>query len=123
MKYTILLHMHLAIVGGRDFNDYVKFKEIVKNFIDEYGKPTKIISGGARGVDTLAEQYAKENNIEMIVFKPDWSKGKVAGLLRNTDIINACTHVLALPTDKSVGTYDSIKKGENLGKVVMVVKV
>lgn len=116
--------MKLAIVGGRDYKDYNKFKGIVDNFIEEYGTPIEIISGGASGVDTMAALYARENGIILTEFKPDWAKyGKKAGILRNTDIINESTHVLALPTEKSVGTYDSINKAKKFDKILKVIHV
>lgn len=116
--------INLAIVGGRDYADYTNFKIIVDEYIKEIGTPSKIISGGAMGVDTMAEKYANENNIPITVLKPDWNKlGKKAGILRNTDIIEASTHVLALPTQKSVGTHDSINKAKKLNKELKVVSV
>ena len=116
--------MKLAIVGGRDYKDYDKFKRVVDNFIEEYGTPSEIVSGGASGVDTMAVLYARENGIILTEFKPDWTKyGKKAGILRNTDIVEGSTHVLALPTEKSVGTYDSINKAKKLDKILKVVHV
>lgn len=114
----------LAIVGGRDYTDYQTFTKIVDEYIREFGTPSLIISGGAKGVDTMAYNYAKTLNIPVEVLAPEWNKyGKQAGLLRNTDIIEASTHVLALPTDKSRGTYDSIRKAQNAKKHLKVVKV
>jgi len=115
----------LAIVGGRDYKDYDNFKKITDAYIKKIGMPPSvIISGGASGVDTMAEKYAKENKIETIILKPDWNKlGKAAGIIRNTDIINEATHVLALPTNKSVGTYDSIDKAKKLNKELEIVQV
>jgi len=119
--------MKLAIVGGRDYADYDNFRRIVDEYIDKHGVPAVIISGGATGVDTFAEQYAYENDIPIDAFLPDWYKnGKYdseAGKIRNTDIIMNSTHVLALPTDKSRGTYDSIIKAKNMGKMLTVIKV
>jgi hypothetical protein len=116
----------LAIVGGRDYNDYNTFKTIVDNYINEItpeSYPDFIVSGGAKGVDSLAENYALEHNISMKIYKPDWSKGKRAGLERNTDIINISTHVLALPTKNSRGTYDSINKAKQQNKILKIVNV
>lgn len=114
----------LAIVGGRDYDDYAKFCQIVDDHIKDIGQPNHIVSGGAKGIDTFAETYAKEHNIPIIIFKPDWNlHGKAAGIIRNTDIISESTHVLALPTKSSKGTYDSIKKAKNMNKILKVVDV
>ena len=84
-------------------------------------KKIAIVSGGAKGADTLAEKFALENHLEMIVFKPDWKKfGKRAGFLRNTIIIENATIVFAFWDGKSNGTKDSIDKAEKLNKKVIV---
>lgn len=115
--------MNLGIVGGRDYTNYQNFKKIVDDYIKNNGKISKIISGGAKGVDSMAEIYAKDNNIPIEIYKPNWKLGKSAGIQRNTDIVNNCTHLLALPTEKSVGTYDSIRKA-NIKKIsITIVKV
>lgn len=115
----------LAIVGCRKYTNYENFKTIINNYIEEIGFiPDEIISGGARGVDSMAEIFAKENNIPITIFHPDWNKyGKSAGILRNTDIINSATHVIALPSVHSKGTYDSINKAKKLGKNLKVVNI
>ena len=114
----------LAIVGGRDYTDYDTFEIIVDEYIKEMGIPLQIVSGGATGVDTMAELYAKKHNIPTLIFKADWKQhGKKAGILRNIDIIDAATHVLAVPTAKSIGTYDSINRAKKLNKVLKVVNV
>ncbi len=57
--------------GGRDYNNYPLFKVIVDDYIKEIGSPNFIVSGGAKGVDTLAENYALENKIAMKIYKPE----------------------------------------------------
>ena len=47
----MLVGLKVAVVGGRDFNDYEKMKKI----LDEIG-PDVIVSGGANGADKLAEK-------------------------------------------------------------------
>ena len=124
IKYIYNYMIHLAVVGGRDYADYDNFKRIITEYVGEIGTPSTIISGGAKGVDTMAKLWTKENNIELIEFKPDWAThGKAAGILRNTDIIEASSHVLALPTKKSIGTHDSIRKAKSLNKILKVVNV
>ena len=114
--------MKLAIVGSRTFTNYdLLEKTILENF--NIGDIEQIISGGAIGADTLAEQFAKKYNIPIIIFKPDWSFGKMAGLLRNNDIIGASDTVIAFWDGVSKGTKNSIDIGYRLKKRVIIHKV
>lgn len=114
--------MKLAVVGSRTFNDYKILKEKL-NQIHERVPITLIISGGARGADSLAEQWAKENKIETLIFYPDWNKyGKKAGYLRNEQIIQACDAVVAFWDGKSKGTEMDINLAEKYKKVCIITK-
>ena len=81
-----------------------------------------IVSGGAFGADKLAERYAKEKEIETLIFLPDWKKyGKTAGFVRNTHIINNADLVVAFWDEQSKGCEDSLKKAEKLNKKVLII--
>ena len=111
--------MKLAIIGGRDFNDYEK---LVSSLADIEGVKL-VISGGARGADTLAERYAKEKGIEFIKFLPDWNThGKAAGPIRNELIIKACDRVVAFWDGKSPGTRSSIELAKRYRKRYRIVE-
>lgn len=114
--------MKLAIVGGRTFKSYPLLCKEVKKFCGDV-MPELIVSGGARGADRLAERYAKENQIKMKVLKPDWTKGRRSGLTRNTDIVNASTHVIAFVMPESRGTWDTIKKAQRKGIPVKIIRI
>jgi len=110
--------MKVAVIGGRDFNDYEKVKQTLSN-IDI----TELISGGAKGADSLGEQYAKGKGIPTKIFLPDWNKhGKIAGFIRNTDIIKDADLVVAFWDQKSKGTKDSIDKAYKLNKKTLIIK-
>jgi hypothetical protein len=99
--------MKLAVVGSRSFNDYKTLK-VVLDELKESINIHCIVSGGANGADTLAERYAKENNIPIEVYKPDWNKhGKAAGFIRNSDIWNNSDLGVAFWDGKSKGTKHS----------------
>jgi hypothetical protein len=112
--------MKVAIVGSRTFNNY----ELMIDTLDNIRKSMnieEIISGGADGADKLAERYAAEYEIPLKVYKPDWSLGKHAGLLRNTIIVDSCDIVIAFWDGKSTGTRDSIVKAKKMGKSLLTV--
>lgn len=62
--------MKVAIVGSRNFNNYDLLKQTIEKLDFSV---TQIISGGAKGADSLAEQWAKEFNIPIIIHKPEWT--------------------------------------------------
>ena len=70
--------MKIAIIGSRSFNDY---ELVAKTLLPYKSKITLLVSGGARGADSLGEKWADDNNIQTLIFPADWDKhGKKAGL-------------------------------------------
>lgn len=115
--------MKIAIVGGRDFLDYELLKKELGKFIDENGiSLCSIVSGGAKGADTLAEKFAAEMCVEMIIFKPNFEKyGRGATIVRNSQIIENSDIIFAFWDGKSKGTLNSIKKAEKLEKKLLII--
>ncbi|MBF0266656.1 MAG: DUF2493 domain-containing protein [Gammaproteobacteria bacterium] len=112
--------MKLAIIGSRSFNNYDLLKSTLN---DNFNNITCIISGGAKGADSLAEKYAFENNIATIIFKPDWKKyGRGAGIIRNKDIISNSDAAIAFWDGESKGTLNSINLCEKEQTPITVVK-
>ena len=115
--------MKIGIVGGRGFNDYESLKKELSKFIEENSISLNyIVSGGAKGADTLAEKFATEMDVEMIVFKPDFEKfGRGAALARNTQIIQKSDVVFAFWDGKSKGTEHSIMLAKRNIKQVYII--
>lgn len=113
--------MKVAIVGSRSFDNY----ELLKHTIEKlHFSITQIISGGAKGADSLAEQCAEEFNIPIIIHKPDWAiYGKAAGIVRNKKIIDDCEYCLVFWDQKSYGTKSSIDYCVKAGKPLHVVDI
>ena len=111
------VYMKLAIIGSR---------KIEKLNLDEYikEKPDVVISGGAKGIDTIAEEWALKNNIEMIIHRPDYEKnGKKAAWRRNDIIIDEADKIIAFWEGKSTGTRYVINKALEVKKNIEVVFV
>ena len=114
--------MKIAIVGGRDFNDY----ELLCMWactIDEFSPmPHTIVSGGAKGADTLGAKFADDNKLSKEIFLPNWKElGKSAGFIRNQQIVDACDIVLAFWDGKSKGTKDTINRARIAKKPTILV--
>ena len=67
----------VIVAGSRDFEDY----ELVRKTLDEFlvdmpPSNTCIVSGTARGADTLGEQYAKERGYKIAPFPAKWRDEK-----------------------------------------------
>jgi len=109
--------MILLIAGSRTFNDYDRLKtEINKLTFDG------IVSGGAKGADTLARKYAFENKIPFTEIIPDWSSlGKEAGYRRNEQMWEIADYGIIFWDGKSKGTKHNIELAKEQGKRIIIV--
>lgn len=113
--------INLAVVGSRSFNNYNLLRDKLDKLKEKY-LINKIISGGAKGADTLAIQYAKENNIRYYTHTADWkSFGKSAGYKRNILIVNDCDYLIAFWDGVSKGTKHSIDIAQTYCKQVNII--
>lgn len=96
----------LIVAGGRTFNDY----EFLKQSIDELQLTNlEIVSGKARGADSLGERYARERGLVIHEFPAEWSTyGKSAGYRRNADMANFANGCICFWDEKSKGTKHMI---------------
>jgi hypothetical protein len=117
--------MNLIIAGGRDFNNYDLLRLETMKFITEC-KPKfsiTIISGKAKGADTLGERFAKEFNFKLMEFPADWDKwGKQAGPKRNRQMAEKATHLIAFWDGTSRGTKNMIETAHEFDLKVKAVK-
>lgn len=80
-----------------------------------------IISGGARGIDKLAIDYAKKFNIPYIEFMADWeTQGKAAGAIRNKTMAEQGDALIAIWDGSSKGTLNMINTMHKLDKPIFV---
>ena len=117
----------VIVAGSRKFLDYdLMCQELDKLFNESRtfaGHEVKIISGMADGADTLAIRYADERKLTKILFPANWKRySRVAGFLRNEDMLSVATHLVAFWDGKSSGTHHMIEIAKEKGIPVWVVK-
>lgn len=109
--------MKVAVIGSRGLT--------VSNLQDYLPPDTaEIISGGARGIDSCAKQYALKNGLKYTEFLPEYEKyGRAAPIKRNVLIINAAELVIAFWDGESRGTKFVIDKCAELKKQCRVIRL
>ena len=106
--------MKIAVVGSRGLkvNDLGRYLP---------AGVTEIVSGGARGIDTCAREYAEKNRIKLTEFLPQYEKyGRSAPLKRNLQIIDYADLVLAFWDGKSKGTKYVIEQCKKQNKEIKI---
>lgn len=116
--------MKLVVARCRDYNDYDRTKKILDQFYNKFKNDLIILSGGAKGTDSLGERYAKENNLQLQVFPANWTRyGKKAGPIRNEQMAKACNAVLTFWDGKSKGTRSMLKLAKKYNKKIYIIKI
>lgn len=116
--------MKIAIVGTRNLTSYSRFLGRLMHNCPQITEATEIVSGGAKGTDTLAERYAFNNKLPIKIFLPDYSRyGKAAPLMRNTEIVDYADQVVAFVDPTSRGTWDSINKAREAHKPLTIISL
>lgn len=110
----------VIVAGSRGFADYeLMCRELDTLFWDssEFGyKDIKIVSGMADGADSLAIRYADERKLTKILFPANWkSYHRIAGFLRNEDMLSVATHLVVFWDGKSNGTRHMIEIAKKKG--------
>ena len=109
--------LRILVCGGRHFENY----DLLKNILDKVlklkkltSKDVEIVSGNAKGADSLGEKWAKENGASLKIFPAKWKEyGKKAGPIRNKQMIDYITCfsdrlVVAFVSPHSKGTRNTI---------------
>ena len=128
--------MKLGITGSRsitefDFIPYFMMQDKdFRAFCRRHGlarrKITAVITGGARGIDTLAFQAAEQAGIRNIRFLPDRTKFRGKTILRafqarNEQIVDCCDVLMAVWNGRSRGTKNTLAYARKTGKPVFVI--
>lgn len=112
--------MKIAIVGSREGCD----QQVVKTIVGWLPPGTTVISGGADGVDTWAEQAAKACGLTREIFQPNLAEHNgnfhLAALARNREVVIAAHGLIAIWNGKSTGTEGALRTARIYHKPVLV---
>jgi YspA, cpYpsA-related SLOG family len=111
----------VLVGGGRDYTD----KAALWSVLDAVGPPeiTAIISGMARGADSLAAEWAIRFGFLLHKFPADWAKhGRFAGPIRNQEMIDEGKPDLVIAFAGGKGTADMVRRARLAGIKVMEIK-
>lgn len=116
--------MNVIVAGGRDFSNYIMLVAWLDYYLIHLNKEDlTIISGMARGADSLAVSYANERDIKVIRMPANWDLyGKRAGYIRNDEMANVADMLIAFWNGQSRGTLNMITTMKRMGKMCNVVK-
>ena len=106
--------MKVGVIGSRGLT-----VDNLEQYLPE--NTTEIVSGGAKGIDTCAREYAISHGIKLTEFLPEYSRyGRGAPLKRNLKIIEYADVVIAFWDRQSKGTKNVIENCKKLNvKVIM----
>jgi len=113
----------IAIVGSRGFTDEALIQRSLERWIVNTAGDLTVVSGGARGADSIGERVARDLGVTTKVHLPQWDRfGKSAGFRRNEDIVRDADVVLAFfaPGPRSKGTSHTVALARAKGKRTFV---
>ena len=109
--------MKLLIVGSRSVTEF-DLSQYISSDVDT------IISGGAGGVDTIAEQYADAHRLSKYILRPRYDLyGRAAPIKRNEKMVDMADAVLVIWDGHSKGTQHTLKYAKKTDKPITLVVV
>lgn len=113
----------LIVAGGRDFNDAELLSRTLYAMADVElaDKSVSLVSGMAKGADALGYRFAKSLGIKCYEFPADWSLGRKAGFMRNTQMGKFADGLLVFWDGQSHGTKHMIDYMNSINKPVTVI--
>lgn len=104
--------MRLAVCGGRNYQNHEHVRRVLDEIVN-HADVAVLITGGARGADFLAEQWAFANAIHVKAYQAEWTiHGRAAGPLRNQRIVDdgKPDFLVAFPGGR--GTADMVRRAK-----------
>lgn len=119
----------VIIAGSRSFTDYEYLKKVCDKALGQIKDEIVIVSGCAKGADSLCEQYARERGYQIdenpAPWNDTWDKPRTeigfrgnkaywhrAGVWRNEEMAKKADALIAFNVNNSKGTANMIKLAE-----------
>jgi predicted Rossmann fold nucleotide-binding protein DprA/Smf involved in DNA uptake len=115
--------MIYGVVGNRKGWHYIDVHENLLKL--EVTSDDAIVSGGADGIDTFAQYYAKKIGCEMVILYPNPKEPSPQRYFnRNLEIAKRCDILVAFDKGSSngSGTLNTINHAKRLGKELILIK-
>ena len=109
--------MKLLIVGSRSIEKF-DLSLYIGADVDT------IISGGANGIDALAENYADQHRLSKYIIRPRYELyGRAAPLYRNKQMVDMADSILVIWDGRSRGAQSTIKYAKDANKEITVIQI
>ncbi len=124
--------INLVIVGSSRFYDFSVVEQAIEDWTEKEAHPDLVITGGASGVDYLAERWAENNNVPHAAFSEEWGSPRKGLQDSGRDeaptslthrLLDAATELIAFPSSTSKWTRIVIEMAEERGIPFTVVEV
>lgn len=113
----------VIIAGSRTFTNFKFLTTQLDHLLSQQSNIT-IITGMAKGTDTLAVEYANLRNYPIIKMPADWNKfGKSAGYIRNIEMAKIADACVCFWDSKSKGTEHMISQSQKFKLKLKIVKI
>ena len=118
----MITRLKILVTGGRDYHNV----SLLRGTLDDIAlawDEVCIISGGARGADELAKDWARDRGHACFECEANWNYfNKAAGVIRNGWMLDWVKPDLVLAFKGGKGTADMVLKAKSAGVWVKEVK-
>jgi hypothetical protein len=121
-----IVKKRVAVVGSRSFDDKHRLYDFLTKNRDRI---RVIVSGGAKGADSLAVAWAMDYGVPYLIFPAAWHNpdtgefDRSAGFKRNVEIVRHADVVIAfMQKGGTSGTQHTIDLAKQLGKPVRIIE-
>ena len=106
----------VAVVGSRSVTRCPALLARLNDLLAA-GELGQVVSGGARGVDSLAAGWARANAVDLAELRPDYrAHGAGAPHVRNAELVSRAGLVLVVWDGVSRGTLSAARAAARLGR-------